>query len=1370
MAKALNQRFYTDILYGSEVAAGSLRLESTLSATKGVVQIVGTSADLIISGQTGRLIHANSALRTYTFPDYSGTVLLSGIFTGANQFLYSTGVGTFTVLSAASASVLTTSIAGVPAWVTGSDGQFLQITGGVPVFAALPTSLATADASIGNTLPVYQSPGPGNHFVPLTTANNRVLISPSGTLTWGLITANYLSATGGSPLANGTSGQKLKSNGDGTFYWENDTSFINPGIQNRLSFYSAVTPGTELDDSSFLEVNEPGKYLSFLDNGRVRFYETTLNGLGYVELRAPASMGSPVSFALPGVDGSAGAFLVTDGFGNLSFVAVDNGSVANGLANQIAYYAVNGNDVSGLTTTVNRTLLSPAGVPTWGLITAPYLSAVGGVPLSNGTSNFVLISNGDGTFSWVSASSLVGSVNSGTANQAAYYAASGTSVSGSSFVDFINVSRRLDLKDNGTLRLYETTANGSDYVEFKTPTALAGSTSYTLPALDGLAGHALTTNGIGVLSWIEVGRGEVQPGAANTLAYYSGVDTAGGHGIVNDFPNVASRAMLTDGSNAINWALIKAPYLSSTGDVPLSNGLTNQVLVSDGSGNFNWVNVASIAGQVQSGTSGYLAYYPATGTSVDDSAFLFTNNAGSQLHIRNGGEIRFLEVSNTNHVGFRASSLTATNVVWSLPPADASSSGEVLVSNAAGVLSWQSQVEPGTVNALSFYASTDRNVEPASNLLYTGTALEALGASFSFLGTAGATPTAITVKSGNGVGVNGADLFMYAGVSDTLTHGSIILGVGVSDIIRISDLNPGFMLDILAEGSLRFFDALTNYVGFKAPNVVTTDTVWTLPPEDGSSNQVMVTDGSGTLTWASVAVGVSINLGTIGAFAYYQAVDTINDAQILIPVGLPATDYEALVVDQTGQSFYRELVTTGGSPGYVAFYTADQTVGYDPNFIFNGNLGLLEQTELRWYELAVNGSSYFALKAPASMATSIDLELPASSPLPGQTFVVNETADALVFQDPSGSKNLEQRGTVVVPAQASEVTVIFDESFTTAPKILHAQWSIVGAIGIGTLPTIGIKVVTSEAAVFKLSTTTLQSYIMHWQAYQNGLTQASASVYFIGGDDNGTLIDDLISLSMDADEIAASLASTLNQLRGYTTGTSSFTEGFILGGQVGLVSVDLITTFNYVTATVTDVAGTLSNIRSSAAGVGTRVFGYAVGGEEIGVGNLLTIDKVNHSTETAVAIAATLTDPAVGRAAANSSTFGYIVNSNVTSTVEILDFSDDTVTVGPNDFGTTNIVAGCNDNINSIGYFGKSNGDIYSYNFSTDTITSTGTSVAVTTSLSGAGNSLVNGYFSEDNSIWRFNFTTQTATEVNNLLATSAVESSVSTFQTSGLL
>lgn len=49
----------------------------------------------------------------------------------------------------------------------------------------------------------------------------------------------------------------------------------------------------------------------------------------------------------------------------------------------------------------------------------------------------------------------------------------------------------------------------------------------------------------------------------------------------------------------------------------------------------------------------------------------------------------------------------------------------------------------------------------------------------------------------------------------------------------------------------------TNYVSFKAPDTIASNVTWTLPSADGTSSQVLSTNGTGTLSWATVSGGGS---------------------------------------------------------------------------------------------------------------------------------------------------------------------------------------------------------------------------------------------------------------------------------------------------------------------------------------------------------------------------------------------------------------------------------------------------------------------------------------------------------------------------------
>ena len=59
---------------------------------------------------------------------------------------------------------------------------------------------------------------------------------------------------------------------------------------------------------------------------------------------------------------------------------------------------------------------------------------------------------------------------------------------------------------------------------------------------------------------------------------------------------------------------------------------------------------------------------------------------------------------------------------------------------------------------------------------------------------------------------------------------------------------------ISATGELKLYDSDdSNYVSFKSGGTVSSNVTWTLPTADGSNGQVLTTNGSGTLSWATAS-------------------------------------------------------------------------------------------------------------------------------------------------------------------------------------------------------------------------------------------------------------------------------------------------------------------------------------------------------------------------------------------------------------------------------------------------------------------------------------------------------------------------------------
>jgi hypothetical protein len=87
----------------------------------------------------------------------------------------------------------------------------------------------------------------------------------------------------------------------------------------------------------------------------------------------------------------------------------------------------------------------------------------------------------------------------------------------------------------------------------------------------------------------------------------------------------------------------------------------------------------------------------------------------------------------------------------------------------------------------------------------------------------------------------------------SVSNGNIVIAPDGSGIVRADK-----SVQLQSQGELRLADSdSSNYVGFKSPATVTTNRVWTLPAADGTDGQVLSTNGSGSLAWATAGGGSS---------------------------------------------------------------------------------------------------------------------------------------------------------------------------------------------------------------------------------------------------------------------------------------------------------------------------------------------------------------------------------------------------------------------------------------------------------------------------------------------------------------------------------
>lgn len=163
------------------------------------------------------------------------------------------------------------------------------------------------------------------------------------------------------------------------------------------------------------------------------------------------------------------------------------------------------------------------------------------------------------------------------------------------------------------------------------------------------------------------------------------------------------------------------------------------------------------------------------------------------------------------------------------------------------------QVDPLAANDLLIYTGSDWiNVSSASLGLGDGTFIGLDDTPVDY------TASAIPFASATDDELLFSDSFIYDGNR---------LGVATDDLR--STLTVGGGLSLLDQGTLRLFSTgSTGYVGFRAPSSVASSTIWTLPDEDGTNDQILVTDGAGTLRFDDVS-----SIGG-GATTYLDLLDT----------------------------------------------------------------------------------------------------------------------------------------------------------------------------------------------------------------------------------------------------------------------------------------------------------------------------------------------------------------------------------------------------------------------------------------------------------------------------------------------------------------
>ncbi|WP_298418428.1 hypothetical protein [uncultured Kordia sp.] len=365
-------------------------------------------------------------------------------------------------------------------------------------------------------------------------------------------------------------------------------------------------------------------------------------------------------------------------------------------------------------------------------------------------------------------------------------------------------------------------------------------TSFTLPAQDGTINQIMQTDGSGNVTWVTPAAAAIPNGGTN--GYVLSTD---GSGVLSWITNDDADNDPTNEIELPTQAGESGKFLTTDGtvvawqDVPNelpTGGVDGQILSTDGSGVYAWVNQTAAASftttaNVTSNTNGTIA--------TDDFVF-----GSSQLDNLSGADDNSRMFFDKSKGAFRAG-----NEVDGFGGFDDANVGPFTVGfgqrNVAS--GWYASTLGGQRNVSSgFYSMTmgDNNIASGNYTVALGRNTNASGTESIALG------YAITAES-RGQTTLGQFNTPVAGNANVHvpTDRLLVVGNGTADF---EGINSSDALVILKNGNT----TINGTVTIDGDNQEM-ERGYTLPAQDGSANQVMTTDGTGNVSWADAAGGGS---------------------------------------------------------------------------------------------------------------------------------------------------------------------------------------------------------------------------------------------------------------------------------------------------------------------------------------------------------------------------------------------------------------------------------------------------------------------------------------------------------------------------------
>ena len=886
---------------------------STANVVVGNGTIVLTTAGSITGGNLVSATYLTGTLTTPAQPNITSVGTLSSLLVGNSTANANIGNGTITLSASGNANlgnaVTSNYFVGNGYYLTGIGAPSLIFNG-------------TSSANIGSS--------GGNLAVSINGTSNVLVVTNTGANLTG-----YANVTGNITAGNINGGNLIKAN-----YIQADGSLLtNIGgvtyISNGTSNLYTITNGNvvaNIGGNNSLIITSTGANITGYANVTGNITAGNINGGNLVKatyLQGDGSLITNIGGASYIVNGTSNMYAASSGNitanvgGNNSLIITSTGANVTGYAN------VSGNITAGNITVATGNITATSGY----LVGNGYYITGIGAPnaIYNGTSNLYVLNNGNAVANIGGNNSLV--ITSTGANIAGYATVTGNITAGN--INGGNLVKANYLQGDGSL-----------ITNIGAPSAIFNGTSNLYVVNNGnVVGNVggnntivVTSTGVNVAGYMTatgnvtgnffIGNGSQLTGISTTSSLVDGnsninVDL---NSSIRFSANGVSNVVSFTGTNAnINTNLIVAgkTSLGAVGNVKITGGAANYILITDGTGNLSWTPATTMTVNQYTGTGAKTTFGPLSSTPTNVNQTIVNYNGVLQLktaYSLSGANIVFSEapasgslievtVITTAAVTQQSGTTTVISDYISNGNTSVATLGNsTIVLSANGVSNIATFLDTGSYINTALTMTGVTTLGPISNVKISG------GSSGYVISTDGSGNLSWVAQSGGGGG-GGTGYNLSNGNSSVFVNSNAAITVsanGVANIVSLLDTQSYVNTALSVSGNISLTGAN-----------VSLGPVANIKITGGSSGYVLSTDGVGNISWVAQTGGTGYNIvnGNSNVYVNSNAQVTISANGVSNVVSILDTgsyiNSNVTMTKVTSLGAVGNVKITGGSTNYI---------------------------------------------------------------------------------------------------------------------------------------------------------------------------------------------------------------------------------------------------------------------------------------------------------------------------------------------------------------------------------------------------------------------------------------------------------------------